>query len=50
MSKFKDVEIEESRMWKLRDKLVQVIIGALETVKKGLDRKHQVLPGRRSAK
>jgi hypothetical protein len=32
-------------MWKVRTKIVPVIIGALETIKEGLDRNLQLLPG-----
>jgi len=39
------VEIEVSRMWKVRIKTVPVIIGALGTIKKGLDQNLHVLPG-----
>jgi len=43
------VEIDVSRMWKVRTKIVPVIIGALGTIKKGLDKNLQVLPGHPSA-
>jgi len=36
-------------MWKVRIKIVPVIIGASETVKKGLYQNLQLLPGHRSA-
>jgi hypothetical protein len=36
-------------MWKVRIKTVPVIIGALETIKKGLDQNLQVLQGHPSA-
>jgi hypothetical protein len=32
-------------MWKARTKIVPVGTGALETIKKGLDQKLQLLPG-----
>jgi len=32
-------------MWKVRTNIVPVIIGALETIKKGLDRNLQLIPG-----
>jgi len=44
----KYLEIEVSRMWKVRTKTVRVIIEALGTIKKGLDQK--LLPGHSSAK
>ena len=46
---YKDLEIKVSRMWKVRTKIVPVIIGALGTIKKGLDQSLQLLPGHRSA-
>ena len=39
------MEINVSRMWKVRTKIVPFIIGALETIKKGLDQTLQLLPG-----
>jgi len=36
-------------MWKMRTKIGPIIIGALETFKKGLDQNLQLLPGHRSA-
>jgi hypothetical protein len=44
-SKYKDLEVEFSRMWKARTKIVSVIIGELGTIKKGLDKNLQLLPG-----
>ena len=49
LSKYKDLEIEVSRMWKVWTKIVPVIIGALGTNKKGLDQNLQLLPGHPSA-
>jgi hypothetical protein len=34
-SKYKDLVIEGSRMWKVMTKIMPVIIGALGTIKKG---------------
>ena len=45
LSMFEDLEFEFSRMWKLRTKIVPVTIGTLETIKKELDQKLQLLPG-----
>ena len=45
LSKYKDLEIEVSRMWKLRTKIVPIMTGDLATTKKGLDRNLQLLPG-----
>ena len=49
LSKHKDMEIEGSRLWKVRSKIVPVAIRTLGTIKKGLDHKPQLLPGQRSA-
>jgi hypothetical protein len=43
------MEITVSRMWKGRTTIVQVIVGALGTIKKGLDQNGQLLPGHLSA-
>jgi hypothetical protein len=37
-------------MWKVRTKIVPVVTGALETIKKGLDHNLQLLPGHSSTK
>jgi len=47
--KCKDLEIEVSRMWKLRTKIVPVIIVALGTIKKESVQNLQLLPGHPSA-
>ena len=49
LSKYKDLDIAVSRMWKMRTKIVSVITGALGTIKKGLDQNLRVLPGHQSA-
>jgi hypothetical protein len=43
------VEIKVSRMWEVRTKIMPAIIGALGTIKKGLDQSLQLLLGHRSA-
>jgi len=43
LSKYKVLETEVSRMWKLRKKIVSFIIGAFGTIKKGSDQKRQFL-------
>jgi hypothetical protein len=45
---FKDHEIKVIRVWKMRTKIVPVIIGALGTIRKGLDQDHQLLPSQLS--
>ena len=49
LSSYGDRENEVSRMWEISTKFVPVVIGALGTIKKGLDRKLQLLPGQQSA-
>jgi len=36
-------------MWNVRTKIVAIIVGALRTIKKGLDQNLQLLPGHLSA-
>jgi hypothetical protein len=50
LNKNKDLEIEVSRMWKVRTNTASVIHGALGTIRKGLDQNLQLLPGHPSAK
>ena len=45
----KHMGVEVFRMWKVRTKIVRVIVGALRTIKKGLDQNLQLLPGHPSA-
>jgi hypothetical protein len=40
-----NLEIEISRMWKVRTNIVPVVIGPLGTIKKGSDQNLQLLPG-----
>jgi hypothetical protein len=49
LSKYKHLEIEISRMWRVKTKYVPVIIGTLGTIKKGLDQNLQLLQGHLSA-
>ena len=44
LSKYKDLENEVSRTWKGGTKIVPVIIWALGTITKGLDKNLQLLP------
>jgi hypothetical protein len=50
LSKYKDVEVEVSRMWEVRTKIVPVVTGALGTIEKGLDQDFQLFQGHRSAR
>jgi len=43
ISKYKDIEIEVSRVWKVRTKILAVIIGPLGIIKKGLNQNHQLI-------
>ena len=36
-SKYKDLEIETTRMWGMRTKMVPVIVGALGLIREGMD-------------
>jgi hypothetical protein len=49
LSKCKDLDIDVSRMWKVRTKIVPAITGALGTTKKRLDQNLHLLPGHSSA-
>jgi hypothetical protein len=49
LREYKALEIEVSRMWKVRTKIVPVIIGASETIKKGSVQNVRLLPGHLSA-
>ena len=48
-SKYKDLDIEVSRVWKVRTKIVPVVIEALGTIEGGLDQNLQLFPGHASA-
>jgi hypothetical protein len=48
-SKFKDLEFEFSRMWRVRTKIVLVPIGVLGTILRGSDQNLQLLSGYPSA-
>ena len=45
MSKYKDLEIEVSKMWKLKVKTIHVVVGALGLVKKGTEELINMIPG-----
>jgi hypothetical protein len=43
LGKYKDIEIEVSRIRKVRTKILAIIIGPLGTIKKGLDQNLQLI-------
>ena len=45
LSKYKDLELETSRMWGMRTETIPVIIGALGAIKKGLETYLGRIPG-----
>ena len=45
LSKYKDIEIEIARMWKMRTETIPVVIGALGAIKKGLEKYVDQVPG-----
>ena len=45
LSKYKDLEKEIQRMWKLRTNTVPVIVGALGMIKKGCQKHFDTIPG-----
>jgi hypothetical protein len=47
LSKYNDLEIEDSGMWSVRIKIVPFITGVSGKIKKGLDQNLQLLPGHR---
>ena len=49
ISRYKDLQIEVSRVWKVRTEIVAVVIRKLGTIKKGLDQNFQLFPGQPSA-
>ena len=45
LSKYKDLEIEIARMWKMGTETIPVVIGALGVIKKGLEKYVDKIPG-----
>ena len=45
LSKYKDLEIEISRMWCMKTQTIPVVIGSLGLVKKGLEKFSDRIPG-----
>ena len=48
LSKYKDLEIEVTKMWKLKTKTIPVVIGALGMIKKGTQNSIDQIPGKPS--
>ena len=46
LSKYKDLEIEVSKMWKMKKTTLPVVIGALGVIKKGMRLTVEQIPGR----
>ena len=45
LSKYKDLEIDVTKMWKLKTKIIPVVIGALGMIKKGIQNFIDQIPG-----
>ena len=48
LSKYKDLEIEVTKMWKLQTKTIPVVIGDLGIIKKGTQNVINQIPGKKS--
>ena len=48
LSKYKDLEIEVTKMWKLKTKTIPVVIGDLGIIKKGTQNVINQIPGKKS--
>ena len=45
LSRHKDLEIEIAKMWKMKTKIIPVIVGALSIIKKGMQKYVNEIPG-----
>ena len=45
LSKYKDMEIEIAKMWKMKTRIIPVIVGALGLIKKGTQKYVNETPG-----
>ena len=45
LSKYKNLEIEIAKMWKMKTKTILVIVGALDMIKKGIQKYVKEIPG-----
>ena len=48
LSKYKDLEMEVTKMWKLKTKIIPVVIEALGMIKKGIENFIDQIPGKPS--
>ena len=45
LSRYKDLEIEIAKMWKMKTKTIPVIVGAIDMIKKGTQKYVNEIPG-----
>ena len=45
LSKYRDLEIEITRMWQMKRELTPVVVGALEVINKGSEKLVREIPG-----
>ena len=45
LSKYKDLEIEVTKMWEMKTSTVPIVVGALGLIKKGLEKYAKQIPG-----
>ena len=45
LSKYRDLEIEITRMWQMKRELIPVVVGALEVINKGSEKLVREIPG-----
>ena len=45
LSKYKDLKIEISKMWKMKTRTITIIVGALGMIKKGTQKYVNEIPG-----
>ena len=45
LSKYRDLEIEITRMWQMKREIIPVVVGALEVINKGSEKLVREIPG-----
>ena len=45
LSRYKDLEIEIAKMWKMKTKTIPVVVGAIDMIKKGTQKYVTEIPG-----